>query len=628
MDMNQITAGSTVKKLAAAGRNGDTEIAHVTPGEIVVPIDLQTPEVMGTLRKTFDSVGVPLEKYTVASTESGKNPETGKYEYGFGSILKKVAGVAAPIVGNAIAPGIGGVIGGAVGSAINGQNPIYGAVGGGLSSLASGGFGTGFSNSNLPWLAQAGAGNIAANPYVSSAVYQGANFGANTALGRTLSDIQPFLNKAKGIFGAVAGGGGSTETRLPDGDIRISSPDLKPITSGTSGRGTTFSHGNAEGVAGTGMDEGEAGVATQGTSDYAAGSGSDSDFASGTDLTKLPWESGHSDADTWAEQRAEPVILRQPDRRIWDEKPMYDMHKIYPFMSPQSNSTTGVQQFASPMKNPKTGMQQFATISDIVASGVQPHTRWNQGYSNGDPISTIILDNGQVVSGAALNKAYGDAGKGSLYRENYLYDMLRKQLIGSQIDDSLLPEYARTKAAPATPEPQPTQPPAPAPAPPVTPINPVTPPVPQDPPSIEEEAQRRSEQNAAAQSGGFSVGAEKSGYDLNTATPQSLAPVDYKTGGIDQAFAGFNPRNARSLLYNAAKTKGYNESVDNFRGENSLNYRPRILHWLEGNPDTGAQEFYYNGERPDRARNMPVYSMQKAVGGMRRNPAKIRQNQV
>ena len=35
--------------LALQGRGGDTEIAHLTPGEVVIPRSLQTPSVMRTL---------------------------------------------------------------------------------------------------------------------------------------------------------------------------------------------------------------------------------------------------------------------------------------------------------------------------------------------------------------------------------------------------------------------------------------------------------------------------------------------------------------------------------------------------------------------------------------------------
>ena len=60
---------------------------------------------------------------------------------GLSKIFKKVASVALPIVGNLIAPGIGGVIGGALGGAVGGGGiggALLGGLGGGLLNGASG----------------------------------------------------------------------------------------------------------------------------------------------------------------------------------------------------------------------------------------------------------------------------------------------------------------------------------------------------------------------------------------------------------------------------------------------------------------------------------------------------------
>lgn len=74
-----------------------------------------------------------------------------------GSKVKKLLGAAAPIIGNLIAPGIGGVIGGAAGGALSGGG-LKGALMGGLQGAATG-FGPqigGFANKALGIGLQAG----------------------------------------------------------------------------------------------------------------------------------------------------------------------------------------------------------------------------------------------------------------------------------------------------------------------------------------------------------------------------------------------------------------------------------------------------------------------------------------
>lgn len=109
------TTSQDVKNLAAAGRMGDTTLAHLTQGEIVVPLAAQTPELIQTLEQAFLETGITLDRYTVGNPGNSTNPETGMPEYGLGSFLKKAVGV----VGN-------------VASAVTG-NPLF-AVGGNLIS--------------------------------------------------------------------------------------------------------------------------------------------------------------------------------------------------------------------------------------------------------------------------------------------------------------------------------------------------------------------------------------------------------------------------------------------------------------------------------------------------------------
>ena len=67
-----------------AGRGGDTLIAHVTPGEVVVPIELISNEMaMRKLRSLFEKHDVDMDQYTVGHESNSINPETGNPEFDF-----------------------------------------------------------------------------------------------------------------------------------------------------------------------------------------------------------------------------------------------------------------------------------------------------------------------------------------------------------------------------------------------------------------------------------------------------------------------------------------------------------------------------------------------------------------
>jgi hypothetical protein len=67
--------------LAPQGRGEDTEIAHVTPGEVVVPMRLQTPEVMAALYRAAQEHDIPFEQLRVGSKVNSINPNTGVAEF-------------------------------------------------------------------------------------------------------------------------------------------------------------------------------------------------------------------------------------------------------------------------------------------------------------------------------------------------------------------------------------------------------------------------------------------------------------------------------------------------------------------------------------------------------------------
>ena len=64
------------------GRGDDTILGHLTPGEIVIPVDLQNNTNMENLAAMFEDAVVDLENYTVGHEANKINPDTGYPEFG------------------------------------------------------------------------------------------------------------------------------------------------------------------------------------------------------------------------------------------------------------------------------------------------------------------------------------------------------------------------------------------------------------------------------------------------------------------------------------------------------------------------------------------------------------------
>lgn len=79
-----------LNKAADKGRKGDTYLAHMTGGELVLPKELASdPQIRALIDAKFKSHGVSTDQYVVGSKENSINPDTGQPEFGF---LKKFAG--------------------------------------------------------------------------------------------------------------------------------------------------------------------------------------------------------------------------------------------------------------------------------------------------------------------------------------------------------------------------------------------------------------------------------------------------------------------------------------------------------------------------------------------------------
>lgn len=167
----------TPQQLAALGRNGDQTIAHLTPGEIAVPPQVQTPKVLATINKAFQKKGISPAQFTAGSPQSSVNPQTGVPEYNF---LSAFLPAALGIAGSAIVPGLGlamspmlaGALGGGAGTflggMLSGQTPMQAA----LAGLGSGAGGYMLGNLMSPAASAASAGAGAGSASMANEVAQ------------------------------------------------------------------------------------------------------------------------------------------------------------------------------------------------------------------------------------------------------------------------------------------------------------------------------------------------------------------------------------------------------------------------------------------------------------------------
>ena len=106
------------QQIAAAGRGPDTTLAHLTPGEVVLPPEMmESPSFETAVENRFRELDLNPEQYVVGMGIASLNPQTGLEEFGFfkklGKSLKKVAKFIAPAA--MLIPGVGTAVGAALG---------------------------------------------------------------------------------------------------------------------------------------------------------------------------------------------------------------------------------------------------------------------------------------------------------------------------------------------------------------------------------------------------------------------------------------------------------------------------------------------------------------------------------
>jgi hypothetical protein len=200
--------------LAQAGRATDTMMAHLTPGEVVIPVEfLADPDFAQFLQAAFKINGVDMAEFTVGDPANKINPETGYPEFfGFKKFFKKIApfaGLAAMFV-----PGLQGL-----GAALGGS--ILGAGAAGASTLGSALIGGGFG---------ALGGGLKGGLQGAALAGLGANIGS---LGSAplASGVQGATSPGSGILGAIG-----NATGLNSGNV----PSIGGLIGGSTGGGSSF----------------------------------------------------------------------------------------------------------------------------------------------------------------------------------------------------------------------------------------------------------------------------------------------------------------------------------------------------------------------------------------------------
>jgi len=215
--------------LASLGRYGDTKMAHVANGEMVVPQAVMADRRSGpVIRGLMEQHGADPDRYTVGGRRMSINPQTGEPEFFFAAIIPMISGMAgsamfggtvaaalgtSALVGGAIAGGLGTMLGSFITTGDFGQSVQAGLMGG-LTSFAAGSLMQGLSGAaDVAGGAEAGLelgfnGQGASN--VAELGYQGANTAStmsNQALGLGASD---FAGASTDIGSSLAGGAQGT----------------------------------------------------------------------------------------------------------------------------------------------------------------------------------------------------------------------------------------------------------------------------------------------------------------------------------------------------------------------------------------------------------------------------------
>ena len=216
---------NNMQNMANMGRYGDSQMAHVAPGEMVVPRQIMQnrPEVAQGIAAAFADEGVDPRRYTVGSPNNSINPNTGQPEFFLAELLsmgktflgskagkgaianiigRKLAGKKTNLLRDALVGGIGGNF--LLDDTQNlGINQFFGGSGGGgaasgssvKQALSSGGYAPELTHKTRPSQAaiDLAAKNKKINPVVKNAISSRFDNDKLLGYGKMLNALAPGL---------------------------------------------------------------------------------------------------------------------------------------------------------------------------------------------------------------------------------------------------------------------------------------------------------------------------------------------------------------------------------------------------------------------------------------------------
>ncbi len=249
------TAEALANGLATLGRYGDNYMVHAAEGETVVPREVldSNPGLKEDLFKQMTMMGIEdPNRYVVGSELNSINPITGQPEFFFKKIfraikrvVKKIAPIAAPIIGNMIAPGIGGIIASGLVTKLQG-----GSWGDALKSAALSYAGSALSSG----IGSALQGTSVGNAFGLGAAEAGSTFGGRFATGLGKGLTTPFT-AASNLFSSGAQNPLAQGIFGPRGTGTFFSQSVDPAGRFAQGDVGMFpSYKSGEALAGSGID--------------------------------------------------------------------------------------------------------------------------------------------------------------------------------------------------------------------------------------------------------------------------------------------------------------------------------------------------------------------------------------
>jgi len=229
---------SAIDRLQSFGRSGDELIAHMTPGELVVPGDIlkQNPEVQEMIFAEMRLAGIEdPERYIVGSEANSINPETGLPEFFFKKIFKGVKKAVKSVakVVKKVAPIVLPIA-----LAMTPLGPIYGAaLGSGIGTLAQGGdlkdaFKSALISGALGGISAGVSSKLGGGTFTGGVSDAFGNAGARFAqTGRALSAGKPFQSFVDPTQAAQAATTGPQGTPVPDTTVDTST--VQDVTQAT-----------------------------------------------------------------------------------------------------------------------------------------------------------------------------------------------------------------------------------------------------------------------------------------------------------------------------------------------------------------------------------------------------------